>query len=110
MSQVILDIADEDAFMNNLLSGLDSAPQPEHPPKFKRPASCSSTIPRTPSRNASSSSATRNDDLEISMLLDGAENWDWNDMEADFLTPKKPNVVHSPLKVSFFLGSASSSN
>ncbi|OAX37312.1 Dna2-domain-containing protein [Rhizopogon vinicolor AM-OR11-026] len=25
-------------------------------------------------------------------LLEGAENWDWGDMEDDFLTPKKPRV------------------
>jgi DNA replication ATP-dependent helicase Dna2 len=37
------------------------------------------------------------------MLLDGAENWDWNDMEADFLTPVKSNSAKTPLKVSFFL-------
>jgi hypothetical protein len=37
------------------------------------------------------------------MLLDGAENWDWNDMELDFLTPKKPICGKSPIKVSLSL-------
>ncbi|KAF8422799.1 DNA replication factor Dna2-domain-containing protein [Boletus edulis BED1] len=35
---------------------------------------------------------------DLSLLLDGAENWDWADMEADFLTPKKKSA--SPTKVS----------
>jgi DNA replication ATP-dependent helicase Dna2 len=25
----------------------------------------------------------------MATLMDGAENWDWDDMESDFLTPKK---------------------
>jgi DNA replication ATP-dependent helicase Dna2 len=101
MPQAIQNTLDEDAFMNNLLSGLDSAPQPEHPSKLNRTASCSSTAPKTPSRNAGSRPATRNGDKDISMLVDGAENWDWNDMEADFLTPNKSNSGKTPLKVCF---------
>lgn len=37
------------------------------------------------------------------MLLDGAENWDWTDMEADFMTPKKKSA--SPKKVRLLLKS-----
>lgn len=36
------------------------------------------------------------------MLLDGAEHWDWNDMEVDFLTPKKSNSGKTPMKVRFY--------
>ena len=28
-------------------------------------------------------------DVDMAALVDGAENWDWDDMESDFLTPKK---------------------
>ncbi|KAG6382086.1 Dna2-domain-containing protein [Boletus reticuloceps] len=38
---------------------------------------------------------------DLSLLLDGAENWDWADMEADFLTPKKKSASptkRSPIK------------
>ncbi|KIK37375.1 hypothetical protein CY34DRAFT_92854 [Suillus luteus UH-Slu-Lm8-n1] len=77
--------------MKNLLSGLDSAPQTGRPPKLKRTASCSSIAPPTLSKHAGSRPGSHNNNLDISMLLDGAENWDWNDMELDFLTPKKPN-------------------
>lgn len=93
---------DEDDFMKNLLSGLDSAPQTERPLKLKRTASCSSIAPPTPSKHAGSRPGSHSNNLDISMLLDGAENWDWNDMELDFLTPKKPNCVETPMKVSFF--------
>lgn len=34
---------------------------------------------------------------DLSVLLDGAENWDWTDMEADFMTPIKKAA--SPSKV-----------
>jgi hypothetical protein len=93
---------DEDAFMKNLLSSLDSAPQPERPSKLKRTASCSSIAPQMPSKHADSRPGSHSNNPDISMLLDGAENWDWNDMELDFLTPKKPNCVKTPMKVSFF--------
>jgi len=93
MSQAIPNTSDEDAFMNNLLLGL-------HPVAS---ASSTSTAPKTPSRAAGTRPATHSNDLDISMLLDGAENWDWSEMEADFLTPKKSNAGQTPLKVRVFL-------
>ncbi|KAG1898951.1 Dna2-domain-containing protein [Suillus fuscotomentosus] len=30
--------------------------------------------------------------LDVNALLEGAESWDWADMEDDFITPKKPKV------------------
>ncbi|KAG1804110.1 Dna2-domain-containing protein [Suillus subaureus] len=87
--------------MKNLLSGLDSARQPEGPPKLKRTASCSSIAPQTPSKHAGGRPSSHKNNLDVSMLLDGAENWDWNDMEIDFLTPKKsnsPQTVAMPAK------------
>ncbi|KAG2136828.1 Dna2-domain-containing protein [Suillus cothurnatus] len=102
MPQAIPNTPDEDAFMKNLLSGLDSARQPERPPKLQRTASCSSIAARAPSKHAGSHSGSHSNNLDISMLLDGAENWDWNDMEVDFLTPKKSNCGKTPMKVSFY--------
>ncbi|KAG2050893.1 hypothetical protein BDR06DRAFT_623100 [Suillus hirtellus] len=99
MPQAIPNIPDEDAFMKNLLSGLDSTCQPERPPKLKRTASCSSIAPPTPSKNTGSRPSSHSNNLDISMLLDGAQNWDWNDMEVDFLTPKKSNSRKTPMKV-----------
>jgi DNA replication ATP-dependent helicase Dna2 len=93
---------DEDAFMKNLLSSLDSEPQPDRPPKLKRTASCSSVAPQTPAKHAAGRPGSHSNNLDMSMLLDGAENWDWNDMELDFLTPKKPTCGKTPTKVSLF--------
>ena len=67
--------SEEDAFMEGLLSGLDDSffsavPSPD-PSPVKRPIK-QSTV-----------------DVDIAALVDGAENWDWDDMESDFLTPKK---------------------
>lgn len=60
---------EEDVFMQTLLDGLDS----KHSDK------------------------KNNADNHLAILMDGAENWDWTDMEADFLTPKKKFT--SPSKV-----------
>lgn len=102
MPQAIPNIPDEDAFMKNLLSGLDSTCQPERLPNLKRTASCSSIAPQTPSKHTASRPGSHNNNIDISMLLDGAEHWDWNDMEVDFLTPKKSNSGKTPMKVRFY--------
>ena len=76
---------DEVVFLDNLLSGLD-AREPRvdrvtrrvRSPTKARRASC---IERP--------SSSKENDGDLAMLLDGAETWDWADMEADFMTPKK---------------------
>lgn len=78
---------EEDVFMQMLLDGLDT-----------------STTPRTPTRTRHSPRKHKSADAskdDLSILLDGAENWDWADMEADFMTPKKKTA--SPKKVSRFV-------
>ena len=57
-------------FMDDLLSGLDDS--------FFNAAPSLSPSPRKGNAAAS--------DLDITGLTDGAENWDWDDMESDFLT------------------------
>ncbi|KAH7929561.1 Dna2-domain-containing protein [Leucogyrophana mollusca] len=87
---------DEDDFMNSLLSGLGSSihaesskhqPQSQH---IKSPVKISQN-----KRRLSDTSHPRKrhcdtpPDLDVVALLDGAENWDWKEMEVGFLTPKK---------------------
>ena len=65
-------------FMDDLLSGLDdsffnAAPSP---------------CPSPHKGNAVAS------DLDIIALTDGAENWDWDDMELDLLTPTERKTAH----------------
>ncbi|KAK0473383.1 DNA replication factor Dna2-domain-containing protein [Armillaria novae-zelandiae] len=79
---------EEDAFMQDLLSGLDdsfwnASPTPDPSPakskqkttRIKHEKKRPSTPPKPASRN-----------LNLSELLEGAEDWDFSD---DFLTPKK---------------------
>lgn len=40
--------------------------------------------------------------LDMKALLEGAENWDWAEMEDDFLTPKKPRVKTKVRLSSYF--------
>ena len=53
----------------------------------------------SPTRTKHSAPKENHADNDLSVLLDGAENWDWTDMEADFMTPKKKTV--SPNKAFF---------
>ncbi|KAI5999994.1 Dna2-domain-containing protein [Pisolithus albus] len=66
---------EETDFLNKLLSGLDGAglveaEQAEHP-----------TGP--PAKGST-------EQLDLEFLLDGAETWDWDDMESDLLSPDGP--------------------
>jgi len=76
---------DEVNFLDSLLSGLDAreprvnrVTRPVGSPMEGRSASC---VERP--------SSSKENDGDLAMLLDGAESWDWADMEADFMTPKK---------------------
>lgn len=105
--------------MQDLLSGLDSSvfdapPSPDAPRKplssSKRPKSPLTHICRTPRKikrvksklahvlspvaepklpSLFSKISDENAKDDAAFLLDGAEDWDWDDMNADFLTPKK---------------------
>lgn len=84
---------DEDAFMVSLLSGLndsffDAVPSPDPSPvKVKLPESKEKIAPAADTLPAASYVA--GDDVDIAALTQGAEDWNWDDMESDFLTPKK---------------------
>lgn len=92
--------------MSNLLSGLndsffDAVPSPDPSPvKPKPPIAKSHPVPHCtplkskakPTPNAKTepgSSYVTGDDVDMAALMDGAEDWNWDDMESDFLTPKK---------------------
>lgn len=95
--------------MQDLLAGIDDSffnavPSPDPPRKrvssTKIQLSPVRCLFKTPKKNRDSrvvsplahhsSAQKNNDDAEnIAFLLEGAEDWDWDDMNADFLTPKK---------------------
>lgn len=98
---------DEDAFMADLLAGLDDSffnavPSPDPSPKKERPEASLATADTfsvltstsglvgqydTPKTTVGSAPEARDENFD--QLLEGAEDWDWNDMNDDFLSPKK---------------------
>ena len=103
--------AEEAAFMQDLLAGIDDSffaavPSPDPPrrrvsntkiqlspvrclfktPKKQRHRDGRVTSPlalRSPPRQKCSESEN------LALLIEGAEGWDWDDMNSDFMTPKK---------------------
>ncbi|KAG7440565.1 Dna2-domain-containing protein [Guyanagaster necrorhizus] len=89
---------EEDAFMQDLLSGLDNSfwnasptPSPAKPKQKTTPITPEKKQPSTPPKVLS----TKN--VNLTDLLEGAEDWDFSD---DFLTPKKETkkkeILHKP--------------
>lgn len=88
--------------MADLLAGIDDSffnavPTPDPTPK-KKPLEASrvtagTSVPQPKlapeNRNAPSVPETHANDDDFDQLLAGAEDWDWNDMNDDFLSPKK---------------------
>ena len=62
--------------MQRLLDDLDTTHKTKQSPRKPKPA-------------LQDDSKENHVDNDLVMLLDGAENWDWAEMEADFMTPKK---------------------
>ncbi|KAF9448170.1 Dna2-domain-containing protein [Macrolepiota fuliginosa MF-IS2] len=105
---------DEADFMQSLLSGLDntlSSNPPTTPSKSKKPKKVERVLERvkTPNKTpkklkdehalpttSTTSAPMSQEDDDMAALLEGAEDWDWSDMN-DFITPKKskplPRVV-----------------
>lgn len=83
--------SEEDAFMADILNTItddffNAVPSPD--PSPRKPA----TKPKPqnlPLVNANSAAVVAAQDVDMAALVDGAEDWDWGDMESDFLTPKK---------------------
>ncbi|EKM53179.1 uncharacterized protein PHACADRAFT_147492 [Phanerochaete carnosa HHB-10118-sp] len=103
--------AEEADFMHELLAGIDDSifdaiPSPDQPRKRVpsktkvqlSPVRCAFKTPKkqrhgrvaTPKNTRSPAQSKENGQAEdLAALLEGAEDWDWEDMHADFLTPKK---------------------
>lgn len=70
-------------------------PQPQRNlPKFEIPPKYIPSHPSGPSPSKVFSAG----DVDISALLEGAEDWDWDDMNSDLPTPKKASP-RKPVKV-----------
>ncbi|KAJ6559180.1 DNA replication factor Dna2-domain-containing protein [Mycena vulgaris] len=96
--------AEEAEFMKNLLSDMDNSfwnavPTPDPTPVKPPPAkpSHSGIPPMTPTKppNRTVTATTSRPkplsprDMDMTALLDGAEDWDWSDMNSDFMSPVK---------------------
>jgi DNA replication ATP-dependent helicase Dna2 len=107
--------AEEAAFMQDLLAGIgdsifNAVPSPEQPRKrvqspklYRSPVNCLLKTPRkesnspvtTPRSTRSPCRLKKTEAEEVATLLEGSENWDWDDILLDAMTPKKK----SPRKV-----------
>lgn len=102
--------------MADLLAGIDESffdavPSPDRPsrtrntitsPLHSRLLSAKSSplrnkcLMKTPTKTRAPTNqehvASPSERAKIASLLEGAENWDWDDMNDDFMTPKKPSA------------------
>lgn len=93
----------ETSFLNELLADFDRDFSTTSQPKRSPEKPCVATP--TKSKEAvvvSEQTSTVEDACDVAALLDGAENWDWDDFGSDILTPKK-QTSPSPTKVSVVL-------
>ncbi|KAF7299539.1 DNA replication helicase [Mycena chlorophos] len=95
--------AEEEAeFMKNLMLDLDDAfwnatPTPDPTPAKPTPNASSSTLPTTPTKSRVAAAKPNGnsvalEDVDMGQLLEGAEDWDWDDM----LSPVKPKPKPKP--------------
>ncbi|KAG6829909.1 hypothetical protein H0H87_009811 [Tephrocybe sp. NHM501043] len=93
---------EEAAFMTDILNNLDDSfwnavPTPD--PSPQKPIPNRNLTPRRQAGKAAAPSPSKvfsAGDVDMAALLEGAEDWDWDDTTSEFLTPKK-----SPLKKKF---------
>jgi hypothetical protein len=94
---------EEIAFMNDLFSNLDDSISglPSHPLSPSNLITPVKSKPLNDSERATVSTQVFSaDDVDLVGLMDGLEDCDWGDMEADFLSPKKCRVVEPPKVIS----------
>jgi DNA replication ATP-dependent helicase Dna2 len=94
---------DEAAFMSNLFEDLDrelskNPKEDKSPPKIASPRTPKSTRETQPKPTSACKNPAQEGD-DFSALLDGAEDWNWEDMECDFLTPKKKGTKSTEVSV-----------
>ncbi|KAI1798471.1 Dna2-domain-containing protein [Ganoderma leucocontextum] len=105
--------AEESNFLDSLFLELDSTtpiphtsptrrrvtpfPPPRTPVRANRTRTPSKKTPNThvvkASNNANRAVIHAAESIDIDALLDGAEDWDWDDMNSDFMTPRKSSPV-----------------
>ncbi|KAJ6585002.1 DNA replication factor Dna2-domain-containing protein [Mycena capillaripes] len=90
--------AEEAEFMKNLLSEMDDSfwnavPSPDPTPAKPQPTQHSrprvSPVTPTKPQNTSTQKPISPGDVDMAALLEGAEDWDWSDMNSDFISPVK---------------------
>jgi hypothetical protein len=86
---------EESDFMSSLLSSLDNSIKPKQQVGSLLSVRHASPPTRNTSNISSTSSATLVNEEDIAFLLEGAEDWDWDD---DFMSPKKSPLKRSPVK------------
>ena len=115
MPPVFRSEVEESNLLDDIFAELDSvAPGGLPSPQRRRVTTVATGLPRTPSRAkklAKSPIASRCHDfkyaspqqrrlvvhavehVDVDALVYGAEDWDWDDMNSDFMTPKKSSPV-----------------
>ncbi|KAJ7784549.1 DNA replication factor Dna2-domain-containing protein [Mycena metata] len=102
--------AEEAEFMKNLMAELDgsfwnASPTPDPTPAKPAPAQQSQSRPKVPPVTPTKPQSTAKPqkpitpgDIDMAALLEGAEDWDWSDMNSDFLSPvkKSPQKTIAP--------------
>ncbi|KAJ7109745.1 DNA replication factor Dna2-domain-containing protein [Mycena crocata] len=105
--------AEEAEFMKNLLADMDDSfwnatptpdPTPAKPSAAASSLATSKAAPLTPTKPSNKNNAPPKvskpltpGDVDMAALLDGAEDWDWSDMNSDFISPPETVPIHVPL-------------
>lgn len=88
----------EDAFMADILNTIsddffNAVPSPDPSPKKRAITKAKPQLigrrPQKPNDILTSKFCVAEEDVDMAALVHGAQDWDWGDMEADFLSPKK---------------------
>ncbi|KAJ7044139.1 Dna2-domain-containing protein [Mycena alexandri] len=103
--------AEEAEFMKNLLAEMDDSfwnaiPTPDPTPAKPAPAQQSQPRRKAPTKPQNTTKPQKPitpGDVDMAALLEGAEDWDWSDMNSDFLSPvkksPKKNIAPPPSAV-----------
>jgi DNA replication ATP-dependent helicase Dna2 len=104
--------AQEADFMNDLLAGLDqddsfwnAVPTPDTTPVKPSPSFAKQSrsrppiTPNKPQNSIAKQKPVTPGDVDMAALLEGAEDWDWSDMNSDFISPVKKTTTIPVIQV-----------
>ncbi|KAJ7863097.1 DNA replication factor Dna2-domain-containing protein [Mycena olivaceomarginata] len=104
--------AQEADFMNDLLAGLDqddsfwnAVPTPDTTPVKPSPSFAKQSrsrppiTPNKPQNSTAKQKPVTPGDVDMAALLEGAEDWDWSDMNSDFISPVKKTATIPAIQV-----------